>query len=223
MTSKLIVPVAFPEGCNMTLVGLEIPEGLRLDEWQGIGELLEQARRRKEMELQALLWAIGDWLAYGEFQFGEKYLQSIQEFGRAEQTLMNLNWVASKTKPDRRRPSLTIAHHAAVAALPPPEADELLDMAEMENVTSGELRKVVQNRKLREAGKDPDIEHAKIALDTAMEKLSHVPRQIRAQMIVERLIVPLADIDTKRPLFLEEIGYGCAELQGGCRADTTDQ
>jgi len=207
MTSTLIVPVTFPDGCNMTLTGLEIPEGLKYDEWQGVGELLGQARRRKELELQAILWAIGDWLTYGEARYGEKYGQAVQEFGRTAQTLMNLAWVAGKVEPDRRRMGLSHAHHSAVAALPPPDADALLDMAEMENATSTDLRNLVRAKQDRASGKVPEEENARRALERARTALADVNKRHRAQLVIDHLVSPLAAISN--PDFLDAITKGC--------------
>ena len=209
MTSKLITPLTIPENW-LTLTGLNLPANLPYQDWEGIGEMLSQARRRKELELQALLWAIGDWLAFGEAHYGEKYLQSVQEFGRAEQTLMNLNWVASKINSERRRPYLTIAHHSAVAGLDAADADALLDMAEMENATSADLRRIVSDRKVRDQGKDPDMERAKAALDAAMLALTNVARRQRASMIFKWLIEPLAAVASdEREQFLWALSAAC--------------
>lgn len=212
--SKMISPVTFPENW-LTLTGLKLPDDLPYQDWEGIGELLSQARRRKELELQALLWAIGDWLAFGEAHYGEKYAQAVIEFGRSSQTLMNLCWVASKFSADRRHvKNLSIAHHSAVAALPPPDADALLDMAEIDNASSADLRRIVQDRKVRDRGLDPDVERAKDALDTAMLALTSIMRRQRAPMIIEHLIKPLADVaGLEREQFLSAMLKGCCEVE----------
>lgn len=214
MTSKMIQTVGFPIGCELMATGIVLPDGLTFQQWSDIGELLEQARRREELKLFAIQCALGDWVNYGEHAYGEKYAQAIMESGRAYQTLANLAWITSKIEPERRRPHLSIAHHSAVAALPPPDADALLDMAEMENASSNELRRLVQNRKIRDQGKDPDVERAKRALDAAMIALTNVPRRQRAAMIIKHLVEPLAGVAAReREQFLSAMVAGCCEVE----------
>ena len=211
--SRMIQRVTFPDDCELTPTGMTIPPGKPIQEWEGIVITINQAIRRKEMELLALKWYRADALNYGEREYGEKYAQAILVTGRAAQTLMNECWTAEKIPQERRR-GLSFAHHAEVAALPASHADALLDMAEMDNVTAKELRALVQDHRMRESGKDPLKERARAALDAARVALEKLPRQVRAQMIVERLIKPLADVAKKeREQFLSAVVGGVCDIK----------
>ena len=207
MTSKMIRTVDFPPGCELTLTGLTLAPGLTFEQWTDVGELLTQERGRKELQLFAIQCALGDWINYGERSYGDRHAQAILESGRAYQTLANLAWVTSKIGPERRRPGLSFAHHSAVAGLPPPEADELLDMAEMENATSIDLRQMVQARRDKEDGKIPEEETARRILEKAVTALVDVTRSRQAALIVKHLIKPLTNDQQQRKLFLSEMEY----------------
>lgn len=81
---------------RVSVVGLELPEGLSLQQWQGIGETLRGVER-------SLMWWIGDWLLYGEKRYGETYKQAMEATGAAYQTLANAKAVSQKIEFSRRR------------------------------------------------------------------------------------------------------------------------
>jgi hypothetical protein len=66
-------------------------------------------------------------------------------FGRGFQTLMNAASVCRSFETSRRREALTFTHHLEVAALPPKEADMLLDKAEAESLPPQMLRDLVES------------------------------------------------------------------------------
>jgi hypothetical protein len=119
--------------------GLAMADGLPFVEWQKMGATLAT------MEL-GVNWWIGDWLNYGERQYGEKYTQAITETGRRAQTLMNLAWVASRVEISRRREIVSWSVHAEVAKLDPAEQDRILDQAEAHGWSVRETREAVQSR-----------------------------------------------------------------------------
>ena len=97
---------------------------------------------------RSVMWWIGDWLRFGDGKWGETSAQAVSMTGRQEQTLLDAQWVASKfVDNSRRREELSWSHHKEVAALPPAEADELLDLAEREGLSTRELRAEVSRRK----------------------------------------------------------------------------
>ena len=97
---------------------------------------------------RSVMWWIGDWLRFGDGKWGETSAQAVSMTGRQEQTLLDAQWVASKfVDNSRRREELSWSHHREVAALPPAEADELLDLAEREGLSTRELRAEVSRRK----------------------------------------------------------------------------
>jgi len=72
---------------------------------------------------------IGDWWAFGEHQYGERkaLVESEEWTGPAFQTCAHAAAVCRKFETCRRRQVVGFFHHAEVAALPPEEADRLLN------------------------------------------------------------------------------------------------
>ena len=96
---------------------------------------------------RSVMWWIGDWLRFGDGKWGETSAQAVEDTGRQGQTLLDAQWVASKfVDNSRRREELSWSHHKEVAALPPAEADELLDLAEREGLSTRELRAEVSRQ-----------------------------------------------------------------------------
>jgi len=108
---------------EFTPAGLHIPPGLPFADWEALG-------RRLVVMHDAIQWAIADWLAYGEREYGEQYAQAIDVLGLSYQTLANYAWVGRAFESSRRRESLTFSHHAEVAGLPTEAQDALLSEAE---------------------------------------------------------------------------------------------
>jgi len=132
-----------------TRSGLILPKNLPFDEWSAIGETIQVAA-------ESVMWWVGDWVNYGERAYGEKYTQAINETGCGSQTLMNAAWVSDRFEISRRREILTFSHHADVAALPPKQADQILDLAEAKNWSTRDLR--AHLRELRHAARTIDRE-----------------------------------------------------------------
>jgi len=116
--------------------GLELPENLSFDDWQGIGQSLQGVER-------SLMWWIGDWLRYGERRYGEKYTQAVECTEKSYDSVRAAKWVSEKFETVRRRTNLSWSHHKEVAALDPLAADRLLDLAESESWSQKELRRRV--------------------------------------------------------------------------------
>ena len=115
---------------------LELPRGLSFDEWKAVGQAL------RGLERNVPFW-LGDWWRYGERAYGEAEAQAALS-GYSLKTCKNAARVAARFgEPSRRRDNLTFAHHEDVAALPPSQADELLDIAETDHLPIRELRQRV--------------------------------------------------------------------------------
>jgi hypothetical protein len=121
---------------RMTGVGLQIPIGLRYDEWEKTGRQLSGIA-------DSSAWWLGDWLVFGKANYSDRYQLAIQNAGLRYQTLRNYAWVARRFEMSRRRPKLTFKHHAEVASLPFEEQDRLLDQAEQEMWTTKQLRNAI--------------------------------------------------------------------------------
>lgn len=132
--------------------GLDLPESTTFEQWCAIGEQLRAVE-------QSVMWWIGDWLRFGERKYGETYAQAIDATGFSQQTLMNAKWVASRYgQTSLRRENLTFGHHAVAAALPTLEREHVLQAAEDNGWSIGQLRSEVQKR--READDVPPPLHA---------------------------------------------------------------
>ena len=91
-------------------------------EWAAAGRRIGAVGR-------CIQWLLGDWIAYGNTKFGERYARASKITGYDAQTLMNMVYVASRFPISRRRENLSWSHHEALAALEPEEQDHWLDKA----------------------------------------------------------------------------------------------
>lgn len=117
----------------MTRVGLRLPESLAFTEW-------EKAGRQIARVADSTAWCLGDWLAYGQTRFADRYQQAIVAVGLDYQTLRNYTWVAKRFDLPRRRTKLSFQHHAEVASLTITEQDIWLDRAEELGWSRNQLR-----------------------------------------------------------------------------------
>jgi len=113
-------------------MGLELPEGLSFEAWERTGIQLGKDRSR-------CLWKIGDWWIFGE-RYDTRRYSVPDHFGVNYHTCENCASVARAFVGSRRRESLSFAHHAEVARLPPEEADRLLDWCEQGIAANGRPR-----------------------------------------------------------------------------------
>jgi hypothetical protein len=89
----------------------------------------------------ASAWWIGDWLLFGQSEYGNRYKHAIAATGLDYQTLRNYAWVASRFDPARRRDTLSFGHHAEVAALPEADQEAWLRRCVVERWSRNELRR----------------------------------------------------------------------------------
>ncbi|GAA4551960.1 LmbU family transcriptional regulator [Amycolatopsis samaneae] len=122
-----------------TRLGLQFPDRpIGFPEWQQAG--LKIARMA-----DSSAWYMGDWLAYGEAQFENKYRRAAEAVGLNYQTLRNFAWVARRFPLSRRRDKLTFYHHMEVAKLSDVEQERWLDRAVRERWSVRRLRQCVKN------------------------------------------------------------------------------
>jgi hypothetical protein len=112
-------------------------EGMSFAEW------LEQGRRLGQVG-RSVGWWIGDWLRFGNFAYGERYVRASRVTGYDVQTLKNLVYVAAHVEPSRRRDALSWSHHAEVVALEAAEQERWLDRAEQERLSVRCLREEIR-------------------------------------------------------------------------------
>ncbi|MFC7100812.1 LmbU family transcriptional regulator [Nonomuraea rubra] len=92
---------------------LTLPKKMSIEAWKKVGQQIWRIS-------DSSTWWLGDWLVYGQRRFPDRYQRAIEETSLDYQTLRNYAWVARKFSPGRRRASLSLQHHAEVAALPEP-------------------------------------------------------------------------------------------------------
>jgi N6-adenosine-specific RNA methylase IME4 len=116
-------------------VGWELPADLSEADWRDAGALLGKIER-------SVSWWLGDWWAFGEARYGQrKAIVEAEDWeGPAYQTCRDAAWISEAFALSRRRDNLSFGHHKEVAALPPDEADALLDWAEGTIADTGKPR-----------------------------------------------------------------------------------
>jgi hypothetical protein len=127
-----------------TRAGLLMPPDLSFADWTSAG-------RRLARIADATSWCLGDWLAHGQTRFRGRYQRAADEVGLNTQTLRNYAWLARKFSHERRRPALSLQHHAEVAPLPVPEQDHWLSLAEEGSWSRNELRRRIRAARSEEA------------------------------------------------------------------------
>ena len=123
-------------------IGLDLPDDLPESEWRDMGAQLGHVER-------GVMWCIGDWWAFGEARYGQrKAVVTAPDWeGPSYQVCKNAARVARRFPFEQRHGDITFGHHAEVAALPPDEADALLDRAETEGLSTRALRAEVGKRR----------------------------------------------------------------------------
>jgi hypothetical protein len=117
---------------ELTKTAFIIPPGLAYDEWaEMLPPLIAMA--------QASMWWVGDALLYGEFTYGDKYLQAVEATGYAASTLKNAQWVADRFPPEERDDRLTHSHYVKAAGLEKSVRTDLLRRAADEGMSVGEV------------------------------------------------------------------------------------
>jgi hypothetical protein len=116
---------------EITETGLSLPAGLSSDDWAEIGEKLGEAHK-------ASAWWIGDWINYGERQWGEIYEQAQRITGLSYNHLSDCSRIARRfPKFTDRSVNLTWTHYLRAASLD--NAEEWLVRAEEEEWSVREL------------------------------------------------------------------------------------
>ena len=127
--------------CTLSRVGLQFESQLTAEQWQEVGQHLEQFSGSSQ-------WWLGDWLLHGEGQaeWGSMYDHVLEEFEEKYQTAVAAKWLAKEFELLRRRSNLPWGHHREVASLPREQQEQLLDWAEV----NGEDGKRPTRKELRE-------------------------------------------------------------------------
>jgi hypothetical protein len=125
------------DGAVPSRVGLRLEDGLEFDAWCEIGKKIAGFAN-------ASAWWIADWLHFGQWEYGSKYLEAVAATGFDEGTLRNMASVAGRVEMSRRRDKLSFGHHVVVAALDPEAQDAWLIRAEAEGLSVMALREQIR-------------------------------------------------------------------------------
>jgi len=139
---------------------------LDLSQWAEVGRRLGSVGRN-------IQWALGDWIAYGNERFGERYSRAAKITGYDTQTLMNMVYVATHFPISRRRENLSWSHHEALAGLDSEGQEQWLDQAAQHRWSVSDLRTMLRmaRKKSRElpVGDEQDD-------DSAVARVLNCPR-----------------------------------------------
>lgn len=102
--------------------GLIVKGRPNFEEWSNIGSMLRLFE-------QGVQWLIGDWVCFGEGEWGDKTAQVIDAEQWSAETVRVYRWVASKVPLTRRVPGLDFSHHMAVAEMTPSQQTVWLQRA----------------------------------------------------------------------------------------------
>ena len=126
--------------CELTSTGLVIKKGLPFEKWEKIGGFLEKMNK-------AMGWWWGDWLNYGEREYGEMYSQALKESPYTLRTLQTLKAVCDRVKSTIRIVNLPFAFHQLVAYLNPTDQKKWLQKATEGNWTLREMKSAIRENK----------------------------------------------------------------------------
>lgn len=108
---------------------------LSWDEWAGAGITLQEIKR-------SLNWWLGDWIIYGQDNFGESYAQAIELYGHELEALKKYVWVARNVPKQNRRPELSWTHHMHVGSESWDDQRVYLEYAVEHDLRSAELNRL---------------------------------------------------------------------------------
>lgn len=123
------------ESFALTDVGLEVVSQPSFEHWAEYGGALFRLSNMS-------MWALGDWLVFGEAVFSETWSQAVNTLQRSEGTLQNLMTTCALYGHSERRHELSFSHHVVVQRLP--DRQQWLDRAIREQLSVRQLRALVQ-------------------------------------------------------------------------------
>ena len=124
---------------NLSATGLRLSDpNLPLEEFEHICYVLGRMH-------EAVRFAIGDAILYGEALYGEAAFQAFEALNISEEARQEYVRVAQRVPFSRRHPELSWSHHRAVAALEPPEQASWLERAEREQLSHHALREALRD------------------------------------------------------------------------------
>lgn len=120
-------------GFRLTPTGLVVEQATDYDDWLDMGYTLRGLDA-------SLSWLIGDWLIYGEREYGQTYPQLAEMLGLEVKTLYDWRYVAAAVHFSVRTEKLSWSHHKLVAGLSADLQAEWLAWADRTDVKIGDMR-----------------------------------------------------------------------------------
>ena len=122
---------------SITPTGIQFNEDLTFEEWDALGQKLAPIGK-------SIGFIIGDWINYGEVQYGEMYEDALDRTGIDYGTLRNYAYVARRIQLSLRNDNLGYYIHATVAKLKTDEEKQhWLNMADKHKLSVRRLRKSI--------------------------------------------------------------------------------
>lgn len=140
---------------ELAVTHLVLPQGMTFERWEEAGRVLSAVRNCSQ-------WAIGDWLLYGQHNYGEKFAQAAEITGMNRDSLAVYQWVSGRIPPPARRADVSFAHHQVLAKLEPKEVSTWLQKTADKSLSVADLRVAVREKKakqLRGKGEELDFRY----------------------------------------------------------------
>jgi len=117
-----------------------LSEGLTFEAWRMVGADIWSRQ-------QSLMWAIGDWMRFGDGRFEGAYEEAEKITGLSRATLKQAKYVAGAYEASRRLHDISWSHHQAAASLPVLERDDALRTAAASGLTLSAFRDDLARRR----------------------------------------------------------------------------
>lgn len=147
------------EGIVLSKRGIDFQRELSEEDWVELGRVLKTYD-------SAIQWMLGDWLNHGiknADKWGKiddqasddegKYAPLLEHTDYKFGTLANFASVARSVTHSRRRETVSFSHHVEIAKLSDDEQEKFLELAEQQNLSVRELRKLIKGSN----GKAPKV------------------------------------------------------------------
>lgn len=135
-SSNELIPVSVAQ-CELSKTAAKFEDGLSYEQWLDAGKQLCRVSA-------CALWWIGDWINYGEKQYGEKYKAALDATDYDLATLHAASWVSSKVQTTNRLVVLTWSHHREVAGLGQKDQRKWLSLAEESKWSVSQMRVAIR-------------------------------------------------------------------------------
>ena len=138
MSDPINVP-GFPRRITVHGRHLEMPADCTWHEYASAGRHLSTM---DYLAHESLPWLIGDFINFGDAQFGERYAQALDLTEYTKASLTQIAYVARHVKPPNR--TLPLSFMASVASKNDEEQKKLADQAVDEGLLQSEFRRLVR-------------------------------------------------------------------------------